>query len=138
MKFYVNEKKGIVCATYDNAHDVFSRLRDFASSLNTNFTYVNGYIVSVAIANKYSDRFNMVGIAKCHPSDKFDIEKGKKIAAARLQSQMETLKYDMLLYLYKQAKECYAASINKMHNRIIEHNNIRQRLRKKIEALNNG
>ena len=48
------------------------------------------------------------GVAICHPDDKFDIETGKKIAAARCNYRIANKRYERAQQKYAEAQEQFA------------------------------
>lgn len=77
LKYVVNEEKRTVVAIIDNVSDDFKKL------LFKKFNHE--YLISVMYDKmiydkKYNYKNKIIGIAKCHPNDTWDVEKGKQIA----------------------------------------------------------
>ena len=76
------------------------------------------------------------GIAKCDPRDEFDLEKGKKLAAARCNLKVASKRVRNANAAYKQAMYDYdkaAARLNDMQQYVIDAN---RELREAEEFLN--
>lgn len=83
--------------------------------------YTNNFNKVIAVST-YAGKI-VRGVAKCDPKDKFDIEKGKKLAEARCKNKIAQKRvmrakkeYDKALKAHEKA----AAKVNKMNEYVID------------------
>src|SRR5574344_463461 len=99
VTYEVNEKKGTVVARYvGGAEEVQESL---VNTLNKIIDYDAIAIANIninisSLLKKYRNRFELIGKAKCHEDDTFDVEKGKQIALDRLSRKFAVLRKDIL------------------------------------------
>lgn len=70
----------------------------------TENTAYEDYGYSNYIVNKLLDDRKLVGVAKCHPNDEFNIEEGKRLAREDLLNRFEKAKIQLkkeILYMVK-------------------------------------
>lgn len=97
VTYEVNEKKRTVVARYKGGVDEVK-----TSIINTlsKFTDWGGSIkfgIDIEMVLKpYENHFNLIGVAKCHEDDTFDVEKGKQLALNRLNRKFIVLRRDIL------------------------------------------
>lgn len=76
---------------------------------NYNYKYVVIPGEKVIAISTYAGR-TVKGVAKCHPNDTFDVEFGKKLAAARCNEKISYKRLTRALNKFKEATdECIAA-----------------------------
>lgn len=92
IRYYVNEEKRTVVAAvedtqFDAVDAIIKRCPYFEAEDAIKFSedgeaYLGLGLEKALMEDKYSAK------AKCHPEDKFDVEKGKEIAAERLNAKL--------------------------------------------------
>ena len=81
---------------------------------------------------------NIFGKAICHPNDKFDLEKGKELAAARCNEKVAEKRLRRAIQKLNEADDIYYRAMNKYANMIAYKSDaIEEKIaaRKKVEEL---
>ena len=60
----------------------------------------------IIAVSRYANK-TVRGVAVCHPDDKFDIELGKRLAAARCNEKVAAKRYARATQCYKTAEDAY-------------------------------
>ena len=105
MKYIVKEEEKMVIAIIeDTEFDVMNYIKAVNDDL---FLFGNDMYNKLLLNNTYK------GIAKCHPDDEFDVEKGKKIAKARAVFKHDSAFNKKLNYYYDHKMEIFTKMKNK-------------------------
>lgn len=111
--YEINEKKGTVVARYRGGVDEVK-----TSIINTLFKFTDwgGSIkfgIDIEMVLKpYEHRFSMIGIAKCHEDDTFDVEKGKQLALNRLNRKFAVLRKDIIRNVLTRLNHLYLHTVH--------------------------
>lgn len=81
---------------------------------NYNYKYVVIPGKKIIAISTYAGR-TVKGVAKCHPNDKFDVEFGKKLAAARCNEKVAGKRLARALNKYREAVDESIAANEKMN-----------------------
>lgn len=107
IRYEINEQKGIIVARFYGVHmksqDCISvSLQAMVNNLfkECRFLHFNWQAHIKIIDDEVSRCGEIIGKAKCHPDDKFDIEVGKGIAKGKLLTKWERLKFRVLDRIY--------------------------------------
>ena len=100
IKYNVNEEKRVVVAYFDGSRDFWEGALDNMLYKLENPTWDTIRIDNCISTRIINEQTNLQGVAKCHPHDTFDVEKGKQIAKSKLLDKWtairkRTLKEDM-------------------------------------------
>ena len=127
IKYEVNEDKRTVAAYFDEAaegetirlcNEIESAFNDYNYNSSKKLTEIEIYGVR-NLAKKIKKGFDkFVGIAKCHPDDKFDVEKGKLVARDRLLYKWRTYKDRVFLQVIKELDEAHVTIKNNLVKKI--------------------
>ena len=96
VKYVINTDRKIVSATLkvdiDEPQKIFDKIFFKASEP------MKGVLLRTSdfYDDRYSTKSTFVGIAKCHPDDKFDVEFGKKLALIRAKCKHYMVVYSLL------------------------------------------
>ena len=81
---------------------------------NYNYKYIVIPGKKIIAISTYAGR-TVKGVAKCHPNDKFDVEFGKKLAAARCNEKVAGKRLARALNKYREAVDESIAANEKMN-----------------------
>lgn len=128
IKYYINHENGIVVAKLDD-------MRRENSEMCAHFSLFNFWGFDefsdkmIRYINTFPDSY--VGMAKCHPGDNFDEERGKELARARLLVKVNNAKAKIMHHYMKQIDEI-KDSITKVENHYLNRVSVQE---KKIEDI---
>lgn len=105
FQYFVNEeKKIVVCklrpASKDAGYDAYEYIQQFICKQQVPEEVkccVISYLEHIAPQDKYPVKAQCIGIAKCDNRDIFDVEKGKKIARAKLEARLQSFAITLAL-----------------------------------------
>ena len=69
----------------------------------------------IIAVSRYANK-TVRGVAVCHPDDKFDIELGKRLAAARCNEKVAAKRYARATQCYKDAEVVYREASERIDN----------------------
>ena len=109
--FQVNAKEKTVICTYkeNSCAGVLSKanINEFGGELDEHLSDQNAYLASMPFTVKYT---KLKAIAKCSEEDEFNVEKGLKIASARLSLQYA----EKALKAIQRSLKRYEANVNEL------------------------
>lgn len=118
VTYEVNEKKRTVVARYVGGEvEVHESLINTISKIN-DCGIINFDINPYKLLRKYEYRFNMIGVAKCHEDDTFDVEKGKQLALNRLNRKFAVLRKDILRDVLARMTRLFNHTVDKIENKL--------------------
>ena len=115
VTYEVNEKKRTVVARYvggekevrDSLVNSLLKIEDYGAVVNVNISIGS-------LLKKYKNRFELIGKAKCHEDDTFDVEKGKQIALDRLNRKFAVLRKDILRNVLTRMTHAFNHTVDKI------------------------
>lgn len=123
IRYYVNEEKKVVVASFDKDNDqhdsretVFEYLfNDIVKIFNNSNKriVINIDTLFYRLLNKYNKRMGMSGLARCHEEDEWNEEIGKRIARDRLMRKYNNLKFDIVCEIERQVKDVLTTITNR-------------------------
>lgn len=123
IRYYVNEEKKVVVASFDKDNDqhdsretVFEYLfNDIVKIFNNSNKriVINIDTLFYRLLNKYNKRMGMSGLARCHEEDEWNEEIGKRIARDRLMRKYNNLKFDIVCEIERQIKDVLTTITNR-------------------------
>ena len=118
VTYEVNEKKRTVVARYvGGAEEVRESLTNTLIKINELGTISFDISIYKFLAD-YEYRFNMIGVAKCHEDDTFDVEKGKQLALKRLNRKFAVLRKDVLRSVLVRMTHLFNHTVDKIQNKL--------------------
>lgn len=113
VTYEINEAKRTVVAHYKGGTDEVK-----TSIINTlsKFTDWGGSIkfgIDIEMILKpYENRFDLIGKARCHEEDTFDVEKGKQLALNRLNRKFAVLRKDIIRNVLTRLNHLYLHTVH--------------------------
>lgn len=129
IRYAINEDKGFVTAYFsedarDHMFNLFAEIdrvfSDYNHSVQKGHRHIDiGICSGLKLPQKVMKGFEkFVGRAKCHPDDKFDVEKGKLVARDRLLYKWRKYKDRVLLQVIKELDGAHATIKNNLVKKI--------------------
>ena len=124
IQYNVNKEKRTIVATFktNNLHTyLYESLYGMAHNIFKGTKLLKRFhIFTYRLANKCIDNHPvMIGIAKCHPDDEWDENKGKILAKNRLLYKWEALKEDFLNKLDEQFYNDFTNVKNRLSDKLL-------------------
>ena len=109
MITYETHDNVVVAKFYQDGKSLRRIWQDSLEDIYTNYTMGTDFYspwTATELANKILANRKLVGIAKCHPNDEFDLEEGKRLARVDLINRFNLaktqLKKELLQYIKHQ------------------------------------
>ncbi len=107
IQFSINKEKRIVVAY--SSDDIFLELNNLVMDIliRSGFPNFAEWPITNKLVKHIYDQKPIIGIAKCHPEEEFNEEKGKQIATQKYKKKIARLKKQVLRHLKKYVDRQY-------------------------------